>query len=142
MCLKSSQRFLSFLALLLLRWPVLTEADLFDGAEVIISIKATHEIRDETGFNTLEKTKGELVLTEKEFVFLEVKGTFKKEKKRLHAFPSNRLVGQSYERWSGGPTLMYLTYDDESGNSKYQIYSVSKGDYDKFIGKVHELRLI
>jgi len=116
--------------------------DLFSGANVIISIKATHEIRDESGFNTLEKTKGELVLTEKEFVFLEVKGTFKKEKKRMHGFPVDRLTGQSYERWSGGPTTLYLTYDDESGNSKYYIYSVSKGDYDRFIGKVHERRLI
>ncbi len=120
----------------------MTEDELFSGAKVIISIKATHEIRDETGFNTLEKTKGELVLTEKEFVFLEVKGTFKKEKTRKHGFPSDRLIGQSYERWTGGPTSMYLTYEDESGNSKYFIYSVRKGDYDKFIGKVHELRLI
>jgi hypothetical protein len=120
----------------------LSEADLFSGAKVIISIKATNEIRDDTGFNTLEKTKGELVLTEKEFVFLEVKGTFRKEKKRMHGFPSDRLIGQSFERWSGGPTTMYLTYEDESGNSKYYIYAVSKGDYDKFIGKVHELRLI
>ncbi|MHA2405571.1 MAG: hypothetical protein ACXADB_05405 [Candidatus Hermodarchaeia archaeon] len=120
----------------------MSEVDLFSGAKEIISIKANYEIRDETGFNVLEKTKGELVLTEKEFVFLEVKGTFKKEKKRVHGFPSDRLIGQSFTRWTGGPTLMYLTYEDESGNSKYYIYSVSKGDYDKFIGKVHELRLI
>jgi hypothetical protein len=120
----------------------LTDNDFFSGAKVIISIKATHEVRDDTGFNVLEQTKGELVLTEKEFVFLEVKGTFKKEKKRIHAFPSDRLIGQSYSRWSGGPTLMYLTYEEESGTSKYFIYSISKGDYDKFIGKVHELKLI
>lgn len=120
----------------------MSEADPFSGAKVIISIKATHQIRDDTGFNILEETKGELVLTEKEFIFLEVKGTFKKEKIRKHGFPSNRLIGQSYEHWSGGPTTMYLTYEDDKGNSKYFVYGVRKGDYDKFIGKVHELRLI
>ncbi len=118
------------------------EEDLFSGAKAIISIKATHEVRDESGFNTLEQTKGELVLTEKEFVFLEVTGTFRKEKKRVHAFPVDKLRGQSYERWSGGPTTLYLTYDTETGDTKYYIYSVSKRDYDKLIGKVHERKLI
>ncbi|MFX1319705.1 MAG: hypothetical protein ACFE9D_01800 [Promethearchaeota archaeon] len=114
--------------------------DLFSGANVIVSIKATHEIRDDSGFRTLEKTKGELVLTEKEFVFLEVKGTFKKEKTRKYAFPIEALTGHSYERWSGGPTTLYLSYDTDSG-TKTLIFSVSKGDYDKFIGTVKERRI-
>ena len=63
----------------------MSEADLFSGAKVIISIKANYEIRDETGFNVLEKTKGELVLTEKEFVFLEVR-------------PSNLAARSLYEK--------------------------------------------
>ncbi len=115
--------------------------DLFAGANVIVSIKATHEIRDDSGFRTLKKTKGELVLTEKEFVFLEVKGTFKKEKTRRCAFPVEALTGQAYERWSGGPTTLYLTYDAKDGTETL-IFSVSKGDYDKFIGVVHERRII
>jgi hypothetical protein len=116
--------------------------DLFSDANVIISIKATYEVRDESGLNTIEKTKGELALTEKEFVFLEVTGTFRKEKKRLHAFPVDKLRGYSYERWSGGPTTLYLTYDTETGNTKYYVYTCSKGDYEKFIGKVKERKLI
>ncbi|MFX1576654.1 MAG: hypothetical protein ACFFCF_05735 [Promethearchaeota archaeon] len=120
----------------------MSETDLFSGADVIVSIKVTHEIRDESGFNVLEKTKGELVLTEREFVFLEVKGTFRKEKTRRHAFPVDKLRGYSFERWSGGPTSLYLTYDTDSGDTKYQIYSCSKGDYEKFILKVKERKLI
>ncbi len=123
-------------------WTFLTNDELFSGANAIISIKATYEVRDESGFKTLEKTKGELVLTEKEFVFLEVKGTFKKEKKRLHASPVDKLVGYSYERWSGGPTTLYLTFDKDTGGTQYFIYTCSKGDYEKFIGKVKERQLI
>jgi hypothetical protein len=114
---------------------------LFAGAKVFVSIKATHEVRNDSGIQTLEKTKGELVLTEKEFVFLEVKGTFKKEKTRKYAFPVDRLVGHSYERWSGGPTTLYLTYDTDSGNTETLIFTVSKRDYDKFIGTVKEKRI-
>jgi hypothetical protein len=125
---------------LLLRFVYLTD-ELFAGASVIVSIKATHEIRDDSGFHTLKKTKGELVLTEKEFVFLEVKGMFKKEKKRRYAFPVDHLTGHSYERWSGGPTTLYLAYDSESGGTKTLIFSVSKRDYDKFIGTVKERRI-
>lgn len=126
----------------LFRWTLLTNDELFSGANAIIAIKATFEVRDESGSSTLEKTKGELVLTEKEFVFLEVKGTFKKEKKRLHASPVDKLVGYSYERWSGGPTTLYLTFDKETGGTQHFIYTCSKGDYEKFIGKVKERQLI
>lgn len=124
------------------RWALLTNADLLSGANAIISIKATYEVRDESGLNTLEKTKGELVLTEKEFVFVKVSGTFRKEKKRLHASPADKLVGYSYERWSGGPTTLYLTFDKETGGTQFYIYTCSKQDYEKFIGKVKERRLI
>lgn len=133
---------LSSMDVLLRRLTSMKEIDFFSGANVIITIKSTNEVRDEAGLNVLEKTKGELVLTEKEFVFLEVKGTFKKEKKRVHAFPVDQLRGYSYERWSGGPTTLYLTYDDETGNIKNYVYVCSKGDYDRFIGKVKERRLI
>lgn len=121
---------------------MLTNDELLSGANAIISIKATYEVRDESGLNTLEKTKGELILTEKEFVFLEVKGTFKKEKKLLHASPVDKLIGYSYERWSGGPTTLYLTFDKETGGTQYFIYTCSKGDYEKFIGTVKERQLI
>jgi hypothetical protein len=88
----------------------------------------------------MKRTKGELVLTEKEFVFLEVKGTFRKEKKRRYAFPVEALRGHSYERWSGGPTTLYLAYGTEGGTETL-IFSVSKGDYDTFIGTVKERRI-
>lgn len=124
------------------RWTLLENDDLFSGANAIISIKATYEVRDESGLNTLEKIKGELVLTEKEFVFVEVTGTFRKEKKRLHASQADRLVGYSYERWSGGPTTLYLTFDKESSGTQFFVYTCNKRDYEKFIGKVKERRLI
>ncbi len=124
------------------RWTFLANDDLFSVANPLISIKATYEVRDESGLNTLEKTKGELVLTEKEFVFVEVTGTFRKEKKRLHASPADKLVGYSYERWSGGPTTLYLTFDKETGGTEYFIYTCSKRDYEKFIEKVKEKKLI
>ena len=121
---------------------MLTDDELFFGADVIISIKATYEVRDESGFIPLEQTKGELVLTEKEFVFLEVTGTFRKEKKRLHAYSANKLVGYSYERWDGGDTYLYLTIENEGGDRQFYLYRTSKSDYEKFIGKVKERKLI
>ncbi len=120
----------------------MTENDLFKGASVIISIKATHEIRDESGFTPIEQTKGELVLTEKEFVFLEVKGTFKKEKKRLHASAVEKLRGYHYERWNDGDTFIYLTFDNESGLPSSYLYVCRKRDSTKFIETIKEQKLI
>jgi hypothetical protein len=121
---------------------LLTNDDLFLGASVIVSIKATYEVRDESGLVPLEQTKGELVLTDKEFVFLAVKGTFRKEKKRLHAYPADKLVGYSYERWDGGDTYLYLTIENEGGGRQNYLYRTSKRDYEKLIGKVKERKLI
>lgn len=120
----------------------MTTNNLLAGANVIISIKAKYEVRDESGLNPIEQTKGELVLTEKEFVFLEVKGTFKKEKKRLHAFPVETFVGYHYESWGSGPVSLYLSSRNEAGKDTHYVYTCRKGDYEKFIGKVKERRLI
>ncbi|MFW9986656.1 MAG: hypothetical protein ACFFDJ_08845 [Candidatus Odinarchaeota archaeon] len=120
----------------------MTDDELVFGADVIISIKATYEVRDKSGLILLEKTKGELVLTEKEFVFVEVRGTFRKEKKRLHAYSADKLVGYSYERWDGGDTYLYLTIENEGGDRQTFLYCTSKSDYEKFIGKVKERKLI
>lgn len=106
--------------------------DLFSNASVLMSIKASHEVRDENG-QVLEKTSGELVVTNQEILFLEVKGMFKKEKKRLHGFPIREMTGHSYEWWSGGPATLYLTSEDEAGKQQTFIYSLSKKNYDKFI---------
>lgn len=121
---------------------MLTNEDFFGDAKVLLSINATYEARDENGLNPLGQTKGELVLTEKEFVFLEVKGMIRKDKRRLHGLPVTGLVGYSYERWSGGPTTLYLTIEKEDGNRQHYVYRCSKGDYEKFIGKVKERNLI
>ncbi len=120
----------------------MTTNDLFAGAIVNISIKATYEVRDESGMVPLEKTSGELVLTEKEFVFLEVKGTFRKTKKRLHASPVDKLVGYGYSRWGRGPTTLYLTIENEDGARQNFFYTCSKGAYEKFIKIVKERKLI
>jgi hypothetical protein len=120
----------------------MTTNDLFAGANVIISIKATFEVRDESGLKALEKTPGELALTEKEFVFLEVKGTFRKNKNRLHAYPTDKLVGYGYSRWGRGPTTLYLTIENNDGSRQNYFYTCSKGAYDKFIKKVKERKLI
>ncbi len=120
----------------------MTKNELFAGASVIISIKVTYEVRDESGLIPIEQTPGELVLTEKEFVFLEVKGMIRKEKKRLHAFSVDHLMGYSYERWDGGDTSLYLTLENETGDRKNYLYICSKRDYEKFIGKVKGRRLI
>ncbi|MFX0167770.1 MAG: hypothetical protein ACFE89_08670 [Candidatus Hodarchaeota archaeon] len=111
---------------------------LYSGASVLISIKATYQVRDESGLVTVEKTSGALVLTEKEIVFLEVKGVFKKERKRLHSFSVKNLVGYSYEQWGSGDVSFYLMYEDESGTRHNLIYSCSKKNYEKFIGKIKE----
>jgi hypothetical protein len=106
--------------------------DLFSGASVLASIKASHEVRDENG-QVLEKTPGELVVTNQEILFLEVKGLFKKEKKRLHGFLIREMIGHNYEWWSGGPATLYLTSENEAGTQQTFIYSLSKKNYEKFI---------
>ena len=118
----------------------MTADELFSGARVLASLKATYEVRDENG-QTLEQTTGELVVTEQEILFLEVKGTFRKEKKRLHGFPVREMIAHSYEHWSGGPATLYLTSENEAGTQQSFIYSLSKKNYEKFIGTLQKYRL-
>ena len=120
----------------------MTNDDFFSGAGVLVAIKATYKVRDESGLKTIGQTKGELVLTEKEFVFLEVKGMIRKDKRRLHGFPVTQLVGYSYERWGGGPTNLYLTFESEDGDRQNYLYVCSKRDYEKLNRKVEERNLI
>lgn len=114
--------------------------DLFSGASVLASIKASHEERDENG-QVLEKTPGELVVTNQEILFLKVKGLFRKEKKRLHGFPIREMIGHSFERWGGGPATLYLTAENEAGTKQTFIYSLSKKNYEKFIETLRDHNL-
>jgi hypothetical protein len=118
----------------------MTTDDLYSGASVLVSLKASYEVRDENG-QTVEQTAGELVVTQQEILFVEVRGMFKKEKKRLHGFPVREMIGHHFERWSGGPSTLYLTAEDEAGTKRNFIYSISKKNYEKFTKTLEEHRL-
>lgn len=120
----------------------MTKDDLFLGAGFIVSIKATFEVRGISTLKPIKKIAGELVLTEKEVVFLEVKGLVKKEKKRVHAFPTETFVGYSYESWGRGPVTLSLASRDDAGTLHNYVYTCTKGAYEKLIGKVKERRII
>jgi hypothetical protein len=118
----------------------MTTDELASRASVLATIKASYEVRDENG-QTIDQTAGELVVTEKEIAFFEVKGMFKKEKKRLHGFPVREMTGHHFERWGRGPATLYLTAEDEAGTQQRFIYSISKKNYEKFIGTLEKHRL-
>ncbi len=116
----------------------MTKNELFSSAEIITSIKATYEIHDAAGLIPTKQTSGELVLTDHEVVFFKVKGFFKKEKTKAHAYSKESTIGYHYESWGTGKATLILITKSEDENIQNYTYRCSKGAYEKFIQSFKE----